>query len=134
MTEKPNFQLDPDVLRQVYTTMLRIRAFEDKTAELFKEGVVKGTAHSYKGQEAIASGGCAALKDGDMISIDAEAGRLDIELDESELAERRKTWQPRQHDFQSGTLWKYAATVGPAHEGAVTPPGGKAETHSYADI
>ena len=68
MTEKPNFQLEPDVLRQVYTTMLRIRAFEDKTAELFKEGVVKGTAHSYKGQEAIASGVCAALKDGDMIA------------------------------------------------------------------
>ena len=68
MTEKSNFQLEPDVLLQVYTTMLRIRAFEDKTAELFKEGVVKGTAHSYKGQEAIASGVCAALKDGDMIA------------------------------------------------------------------
>ena len=37
-------------------------------------------------------------------------------------------------DFQSGTLWKYAQTVGPAHEGAVTHPGAKAETHVYADI
>jgi dihydroxy-acid dehydratase len=31
-------------------------------------------------------------------------------------------------------LWRYAATVGPAYQGAVTHPGGKAETHCYADI
>ena len=68
MNKKSNFQLEPDVLRQVYTTMRRIRAFEEKAAELFKEGVVKGTAHSYVGEEAIASGVCAALKPGDYIA------------------------------------------------------------------
>jgi dihydroxy-acid dehydratase len=31
-------------------------------------------------------------------------------------------------------LWKYAQTVGDAEKGAVTHPGGKAETHIYADI
>lgn len=97
-------------------------------------GGTRGFCIGHVGPEAAVGGPIGLLKDGDMISIDAEAGRLDIELDESELAERRKTWQPRQHDFQSGTLWKYAATVGPAHEGAVTHPGGKAETHTYADI
>ncbi len=69
-----------------------------------------------------------------MIAIDAEAGRLEVELDEAELAKRRAAWQPRQHDFQSGTLGKYAVTVGPASQGAVTHPGAKAETHTYADI
>jgi len=34
----------------------------------------------------------------------------------------------------AGTLWKYAQTVGDAEKGAVTHPGGKAETHVYADI
>lgn len=97
-------------------------------------GGTRGFCIGHVGPEAAVGGPIGLLKDGDMISIDAEAGCLDVDLDESELAERRKIWQPRQHDFQSGTLWKYAATVGPAHEGAVTHPGGKAETHTYADI
>jgi len=69
-----------------------------------------------------------------MIVIDAEKGTLDVELSDAELAERRKAWRPREHEFQSGTLWKYAQTVGPAAKGAVTHPGAKAETHVYADI
>ena len=68
MKNNSNFQLEPNVLRQVFTTMRRIRAFEEKTAELFKEGLVKGTAHSYIGEEAIASGVCAALNKGDFIA------------------------------------------------------------------
>jgi 2-oxoisovalerate dehydrogenase E1 component len=47
--------------------MLRIRLFEEKAAELFKEGVIKGAAHSYAGQEAIASGTCANLGPADYI-------------------------------------------------------------------
>ena len=68
MNNKSNFQLEPEVLRGIYTTMRRIRAFEDKTAELFASGEVKGTAHSYIGEEAIASGVCAALNKGDFIA------------------------------------------------------------------
>ena len=74
------------------------------------------------------------LRDGDIIVIDAEKGRLDVELSEEELEARRKDWKPREHDFQSGALWRYAATVGSAEKGAVTHPGGAAETHCYADI
>ena len=36
--------------------------------------------------------------------------------------------------FGSGTLWKYAQTVGDAEKGAVTHPGARAETHVYADL
>jgi dihydroxy-acid dehydratase len=36
--------------------------------------------------------------------------------------------------YASGTLWKYAQTAGPACEGAVTHPGGKAEVTAYADL
>ena len=63
-----NVTVGAEMLRGLYLTMRRIRAFEDKTADLFQEGVVKGTAHSYKGEEAIAAGVCAALRDDDIIA------------------------------------------------------------------
>ena len=53
---------------------------------------------------------------------------------DAELAARRKQWQPRESDYRSGVLWKYAATVGPAYKGAVTHPGAAAETSCFADI
>ena len=63
-----NLTIGAETLRDLYVTMRRIRAFEDKTADLFQEGVVKGTAHSYKGEEAIAAGVCATLRDDDIIA------------------------------------------------------------------
>ncbi len=57
----------------------------------------------------------------------------DVILDDV-LAERRTRWSPRVNDYQSGALWRYAQTVGPAWAGAVTHPGAKAERHVYADI
>ena len=63
-----NITVGAETLRDLYITMRRIRAFEDKTADLFQEGVVKGTAHSYKGEEAIAAGVCATLRDDDIIA------------------------------------------------------------------
>jgi len=97
-------------------------------------GGTRGFCIGHVGPEAAVGGPIALLKDGDMIVIDAEKGTLDVELSDAELAERRKAWRPREHEFQSGTLWKYAQTVGPAAKGAVTHPGAKAETHVYADI
>ena len=69
-----------------------------------------------------------------MISIDAEQGRLDLDVSEAELAERRKAWKAPPNGYQSGVLRKYADQVGPARQGAVTHPGGKAEVICYADI
>lgn len=54
-------------LLAAYTAMLRIRLFEERTTELFLAGEVKGTAHSYIGQEAIAVGVCANLNADDYI-------------------------------------------------------------------
>jgi dihydroxy-acid dehydratase len=97
-------------------------------------GATRGLCVGHVGPEAAVGGPIGLLRDGDMIRIDAEAGELSVDLSEAELEQRRQAWQPRQTDYQSGVLWKYAATVGPANKGAVTHPGGKAETHSYADI
>src|SRR3989441_10303777 len=56
-----------ELLERLYSTMVRIRRFDEKTTELFQAGLVKGTAHSYVGQEAVATGACAALSDEDSI-------------------------------------------------------------------
>src|SRR5437879_11930376 len=59
--------LSGDALESLYTTMVRIRRFDEKTVELFSAGLVKGTAHSYVGQEAVAAGACANLTDADSV-------------------------------------------------------------------
>ncbi len=97
-------------------------------------GATRGFCVGHVGPEAAIGGPIALLKDGDPITIDAEKGTIDIDLGADELAKRRAAWKPRATDYQSGTLWKYAQTVGPARAGAVTHPGGAAETHCYADI
>ena len=79
-------------------------------------------------------GPIALLKDGDRITIDATTGTIDVALSDTEFAERRRAWTPRRNDYQSGTLWKYAQTVGDTEKGAVTHPGARAETHVYADL
>ncbi len=97
-------------------------------------GATRGFCIGHVGPEAAEGGPIGLLENGDIISIDAEAGTLEVALSDEELAERRKKWKPREHDYQSGALWKYAQTVGPAYKGAVTHPGAKKETHVYADI
>ncbi|MDF2096694.1 dihydroxy-acid dehydratase [Fodinicurvata sp. CAU 1616] len=97
-------------------------------------GATRGFCIGHVGPEAAVGGPIGLLKNGDIIVIDAEKGILDVEVSEKELEERRKDWAPREHDFQSGALWRYAQTVGSAEKGAVTHPGGAAETHCYADI
>ena len=97
-------------------------------------GATRGFCIGHVGPEAAVGGPIGLLKDGDMITIDAESGDISVDLSEEELAERRKNWKPRETDYQSGAIWKYAQTVGSAEKGAITHPGGKAETHIYADI
>jgi dihydroxy-acid dehydratase len=97
-------------------------------------GATRGFCIGHVGPEAAVGGVIALIRDGDIITIDAEHGTLNVALSEAELEERRKSWQPRAHDFQSGALWRYAQTVGSARDGAVTHPGAAAETHCYADI
>ncbi len=56
-----------DVHESLYSTMVRIRRFDEKVVDLFNSGEVKGTAHSYVGQEAVAAGACANLRADDYI-------------------------------------------------------------------
>jgi dihydroxy-acid dehydratase len=97
-------------------------------------GATRGFCIGHVGPEAAVGGPIGLLKNGDIITIDATKGTIEVALPETELAERAKRWKPRKTDYQSGAIWKYAQTVGPARDGAVTHPGGAKETHCYADI
>ncbi|MDC0147768.1 dihydroxy-acid dehydratase [Alphaproteobacteria bacterium] len=97
-------------------------------------GATRGFCIGHVGPEAADGGPIALVEDGDTIIIDAELGTIDLMVEDAILAERKAKWQPRENDFASGTLWKYAQTVGPAYKGAVTHPGGAKEKKQYADI
>ncbi|MFZ5746263.1 MAG: dihydroxy-acid dehydratase [Pseudomonadota bacterium] len=97
-------------------------------------GATRGFCIGHVGPEAADGGPIALVHDGDLIRIDAEAGTIDLEVDAATLAERRAHWVAPTNDYQSGALWRYSRTVGPAYKGAVTHPGASAETHVYADI
>jgi dihydroxy-acid dehydratase len=97
-------------------------------------GGTRGFCIGHVGPEAALGGPIGLLQDGDIISIDAVKGTLDVEVDAAELAKRRKNWKAPDNPYQSGALRKYAKLVGPAWKGAVTHEGGKAEVVCYADI
>lgn len=99
-------------------------------------GATRGFCVGHVGPEAAVGGPIALIRDGDMITLDARDGirTITLEVSDTELEARRSAWAPRAHDYHSGALWKYAQTVGSAEQGAVTHPGGAAETHCYADI
>ena len=87
---KSNLRLPPELHVDLYRTMRRIRAFDEKVAELFEGGEIKGTAHSYVGQEAVAAGVCASLGHEDFMASHhrghghciAKGARLDLMMAE----------------------------------------------------
>jgi len=105
---------------------------------LLTDGRFSGATHGFcighVGPEAAVGGPIGLLRDGDTITIDAEAGTLEVAVTDAELAERRRAWTPRRNNYQAGCLWRYSQTVGEAEKGAVTHPGARAETHAYADL
>src|ERR1700753_1917073 len=55
-------------LLDLFRRMVEIRAFEDRIQRLFAQGLVRGTTHLYQGQEAVATGACSALAEGDTMT------------------------------------------------------------------
>ena len=97
-------------------------------------GATRGFCIGHVGPEAAKGGPIALLENGDMITIDAIEGTIEVDLSEEELERRRANWRPREENFGSGAIWKYARTVGDARQGALTHPGAKGEKSCYADI
>jgi dihydroxy-acid dehydratase len=88
-------------------------------------GATRGLCIGHAGPEAADGGPIAALRDGDMIAIDArpEARRITVELSTEEIAARLAERAARLSSVRGGLLEKYRAVVGPAHLGAVTHSG-----------
>ena len=97
-------------------------------------GATRGFCVGHVGPEAAVGGPIALVRDGDIISIDAINGTIDLQIGDAEFAQRKKDWKPRKTNFGSGALWKYAQVVGPAVTGAVTHPGASNEVRIYADV
>ncbi len=87
-------------------------------------GATRGICVGHIAPEAAIGGPLALVQDGDRIRIDAEARRLDVLIDENELARRRAAWVPPAPRHRAGLLAKYAQSVGQADLGAVTHAGG----------
>lgn len=83
-------------------------------------GGTRGLCIGHVGPEAQVGGNIALVHDGDMVTVDAEKGTIDVELSDDELAQRRKQWKPKAPMYTHGALAKYAKLVGPACDGAVT--------------
>ena len=97
-------------------------------------GATRGFCVGHVGPEAALGGPLALLRNGDVIDIDAKKGTINVRLTRTQLASRRRKWKAKKSDFGSGTLWKYAQTVGPAYLGAPTHPGKKKEVKEYSKI
>ena len=86
-------------------------------------GATRGMCIGYAGPEAALGGPLALVEDGDAIRIDADTGTIDWLVSAEEIARRRAAWRLPPRSRLSGLLQKYAASVGPAHRGAVTHDG-----------
>ena len=85
-------------------------------------GATRGLMAGHVAPEAAVGGPIALVEEGDPIAFDVDARRLDLDVPESVLAERRKRWSPPAPRYTSGVLAKYAALVSSASEGAITTP------------
>ncbi|MFN8438383.1 MAG: dihydroxy-acid dehydratase [Cytophagales bacterium] len=95
----------------------------DKVA-MITDGRFSGGTHGFVvghvTPEAQVGGNIALVKDGDKITIDAVNNVLHLHVSDEELAERRKSWSPKESPFKQGVLRKYIKNVSSASEGCVT--------------
>ena len=85
-------------------------------------GATRGLMIGHVAPEAASGGALAALRDGDSIVIDIERRRLDVDLPDTEIADRLLLWTEPAPHYTSGVFAKYAALVTSAAEGAITRP------------
>lgn len=91
---------------------------------MITDGRFSGGTHGFVvghvSPEAQDGGNIALVKDGDLITIDAENNVLHVHVSDEELAERRKLWKPIESPFKQGVLRKYIKNVSSASLGCVT--------------
>ena len=83
-------------------------------------GATRGLMAGHVAPEAASGGPIALVHEGDTISFDVNARRLDLEVDPAEMERRRAAWKPLPPRYTQGVFAKYARSVSSAAEGAVT--------------
>ena len=83
-------------------------------------GGTYGLVVGHVAPEAYVGGNIGLVAEGDSVTIDAEARLLQVNIDDAELAKRRKNWQPPAPRYTRGVLSKYAKLVASSAKGAVT--------------
>jgi len=83
-------------------------------------GGTYGMVVGHVAPEAAVGGTIALVQEGDTITIDATARSLNLEISEAELEQRRASWQPKEPNYTTGVLAKYAKLVSSSSVGAVT--------------
>ncbi len=95
-----------------------------EAVSLITDGRFSGGTHGlmigHVAPEAAVGGPIALVEEGDIITVDVEAKAVNLEVDESILAERRARWTPPAPKYTTGAFAKYAALVSSASEGAIT--------------
>ena len=93
---------------------------------LITDGRFSGATHGFMvghvAPEAARGGPLAALREGDIVTIDVEARELRVELSDDEIAERLSTCRRPAPRYTTGVFAKYAALVSSASDGAITRP------------
>ena len=86
-----------EFLEKIFRTAFKIRTFETEGIKLYRQGLIRGYFHPYLGQEGIATGVCAALKEGDYIASTHRghghciAWGADVNKDGRRICSRRKS-------------------------------------------
>ncbi|KAI5595738.1 hypothetical protein BDE02_03G160500 [Populus trichocarpa] len=95
-----------------------------KDCALLTDGRFSGGSHGFVAghicPEAQEGGPIGLIRNGDIINVDVRERRIDVQLTDSELEERRKNWTPPPYKATRGVLYKYIKNVQSASEGCVT--------------
>lgn len=111
-------------MREMYKSMKYLNGMGlATTVALVTDGRFSGTNNGcfvgHISPEAASGGPIAVVRDGDEIEIDCISGKLELKVSEEEIAERFKTWQPKEPKFKRGYLSIYAKSVSSAAEGSI---------------
>ena len=85
-------------------------------------GATRGLMIGHVSPEAMVGGPISLVKNGDMINVDVKRGKVDLEVSQVEIRNRKKKWKPIKPRYKNGVLAKYASLVSSATQGAVTRP------------
>jgi dihydroxy-acid dehydratase len=114
----------PGMREMLHVTAALVGEGLGEEVALLTDGRFSGATHGlmagHVAPEAVRGGPIAAVREGDRITFDVEARRLDVELTDEEIAQRVADYEPPAPHYATGVMAKYARSVSSAAEGAIT--------------